>query len=247
MNPLHITLIHLYPRTMSTYGDTGNIICLQKRCEWRGIQVTIQPVEIGEEIPPQADLYFFGGGQDAAQGKVAEDLLLKSDRILTDTKAGVPLLSICGGYQLLGHSYHPADQKPIPGISLFPVETHASTDRMIGDLVITANPSLSLPKPTIVGFENHSGKTYITDTTIAKPLGTVTHGFGNNGSDHTEGCITGSAIGCYLHGSLLPKNPHLADWLLTQALTRINPDYPLTSLEDDQEWAAHAAIVERYN
>ncbi|MBU6389596.1 glutamine amidotransferase [Patescibacteria group bacterium] len=244
---LHIG--HLYPKTMSTYGDTGNIICLINRCRWRGINTVVHQLDVDTAVPEQIDLYFFGGGQDAAQSSLERDLLeKKADRLLTDTAAGVPLLAICGGYQLLGASYHPFDSPVIRGVGLFPVETRASHDRMIGDLVITANPRLNLPadQPEIVGFENHSGKTVITDPEKGFPLGTVRHGFGNNGSDRTEGCVTYNSIGCYLHGSLLPKNPRLADWLIEKAGRRHDPDFHLTPLDDRLEWQAHAVIVGRY-
>ncbi|MEI6477426.1 MAG: glutamine amidotransferase [bacterium] len=246
---MSLRIAHLYPQTMSTYGDLGNITCLVRRCEWRNIAVTVIPIEIGEEIPADIDLYFFGGGQDVAQTSVGNDLIgKKGQRILNDARAGVPILAICGGYQLLGSSYQPAEGPQIPGLGLFPVTTVAGSKRLIGDLVLTADPRLSLGEehPTIVGFENHSGNTSSIDVSIDFPLGTVRHGGGNNGSDGTEGCCVYSSIGCYLHGSLLPKNPHLADWLIQKALTHKGIDQPLAKLDDTMEWEAHQAIVGRY-
>lgn len=245
---MHIHIGHLYPSTMSTYGDAGNITCLRQRAAWRGIETTVHNLEVGVDIPKTMDLYFFGGGQDAAQGWLADDLQRsKGPRLKDDVTGGTPLLSICGGYQLLGRSYIPFAGQPIPGVGLFPVETRASKTRMIGDLVIRADTRLSLSPehPTIVGFENHSGKTSFLNKDVV-PLGTVFHGHGNNGEDSTEGCVMGSAIGCYLHGSLLPKNPHLADWLLEKACRLHASDFALDSLDDRCEWSAHDYIAGRY-
>jgi hypothetical protein len=245
---MKIRLGHLYPHSMNTYGDNGNLICLQQRAAWRDFTVEIIPLEIGTPIPKDINLYFFGGGQDAAQASLAKDLREKAERILQDVQAGTPLLAICGGYQLLGYRYLPFDSDPIPGIGLFPVETKASHDRMIGNLVIEGNPILKLDPqhPHIVGFENHSGKTTIVDTKLGQSLGKVVQGFGNNGSDQTEGCIINNAIGCYLHGSLLPKNPHLADRLLSQAFQKAGLTDNLSLLDDTLEWQAHTDIVGRY-
>ena len=235
---------HLYPATMSTYGDAGNILCLRKRAAWRGIKTELIPLEIGEPIPAGIDLYFFGGGQDAAQTAVGRDLREhRAERLRQDAAAGVPMLAICGGYQLLGDTYLPADADPISGISLLPVRTEASKKRMIGDLVI--RQSLGLENPTVVGFENHSGKTFLLSDE-ARPLGSVLRGHGNNGDDGSEGCVLHNVIGCYLHGPLLPKNPHVADWLLEQAMQRHTPGWKLGTLDDTAEWAAHRLILGRH-
>ena len=244
---MHLHVAHLYPFSMNTYGDDGNIICLKQRARWRGIDITVHQVDSGTPLPSHVDLYFFGGGQDISQESVARDLQTKADRIRHDVKKNVPLLSVCGGYQLLGAQYVPFDQPPITGIGIFPVETRASNDRMIGNLLIKADSYLNFgvhPK-TLVGFENHSGKTFI-QSQKATPLGKILHGHGNNGSDKTEGCIIHNAIGCYLHGSLLPKNPHLADWLLQKACDLHYPGYFLNPLDDTLEWRAHESIVARY-
>lgn len=246
---MEIHLGHLYPRSMNTYGDDGNIICLDKRCAWRNLKLIVHPLEVKTPIPKRIDIYFFGGGQDAAQANVSQDLLTKkAKRLQADVTAGIPLLAICGGYQLLGNAYHPFNQPVVPGVGIFPVETKASRDRMIGDLVIEANRRFDFPAEhqTIVGFENHSGKTVILDHSQAKPLGRVQAGFGNNGEDQTEGCLIHNAIGCYLHGSLLPKNPHLADWILSKALARLETGLILAPLDDSLEWDAHNYIVARY-
>ena len=240
-NKPHLHIGHLFPQTMSTYGDTGNIRCLVQRCVWRGIEVTVHPFEIGDPLIGDIDLYFFGGGQDAAQTQISQDLQKKkADRILTDVKTGTPLLAVCGGYQLLGEAYFPFDADPVPGINLFPVETHASNLRMIGNLIIKSE---LLEGKTIVGFENHSGKTLLKG---GQSLGTVVTGFGNNGVDHQEGCIIENALGCYLHGPVLPKNPHLADWLIQKALLKKGYSPVLLPLNDELEWAAHHSLVARF-
>lgn len=238
---MELHLGYLYPHSMNTYGDTGNVLCLQQRCSWRGITLVIHEIEIGAPIPKEIDLYFFGGGQDAAQEAISADLFTKQERIRTDFEKNIPLLAICGGYQLLGESYQPFKADPIPGLGIFPVITSASASRLIGNVVIASNPLFGFKThPTLVGFENHSGKTTFTNTE-ASPLGTILKGSGNNGEDHTEGCLTRNAIGSYLHGPLLPKNPHLADWILEKSLkNKISP------LDDTLEWRAHTEIVERY-
>ena len=223
---------------MNTYGDTGNIICLQRRCLWRSIAVNVVNVEIGENIPKQADLYFIGGGQDSAQSRVAHDLQRHTERLQQDTAAGIPSLSICGGYQLFGRGYQPFDGDLLPGISLFAAQTFASKQRMIGNVVIQLSNSLANLTPNqVVGFENHSGKTYLDAT--ATPFGKVLRGFGNNGEDKNEGCIRQNAIGCYLHGSVLPKNPQLADWLIEKALGE-----PLQPLDDSLELQTQRHLIQ---
>jgi CobQ-like glutamine amidotransferase family enzyme len=244
---------------MNTYGDNGNIICLKRRAHWRGIEIIVHPLEIQTPIPEKINLYFFGGGQDAAQASLAEDLVeKKGNRLKEDVQKGIPLLAICGGYQLLGEYYQPFDAERIPGVGIFPVKTEASHDRMIGNLIIRLDSGIDLSnipsetedknnQNTIVGFENHSGKTSLLNPNHSIPLGKVLQGFGNNGDDSTEGCVVNNAIGCYLHGSLLPKNPQLADWLILKALNNIDPTFTLTPIDDQLEWLAHQDIVGRYN
>lgn len=243
---MKLTIGYLYGDLMNIYGDTGNIIALRKRAQWRGIDVEIKNISIGNRIPTrqvgtQIDLYFFGGGQDQAQSIVSADLV-KSDKekvIRSEIDRGVPLLSICGGYQLLGDYYKPHKGPKLQGIGLFPAYTLASFDRMIGNIVIES----MLGK--LVGFENHSGKTYLKKG--ATPLGLVLKGFGNNGKDQTEGCIYKNAIGCYMHGSLLPKNPKLADWLLQKALeVKHGKKIELKPLDDSLELQAHNDAIKRF-
>lgn len=249
---------YLYPDLMNIYGDTGNIICLSKRCEWRDIEVEVKNISLGDPLKEKdCDLYFFGGGQDNSQNPVAKDLKEKADVLRKEVERGVPLLSICGGYQLLGEYYQPFEGARLQGANIFPVYTKASNDRMIGNIVISSQfivygktnetgdePTNELTTNLLVGFENHSGKTYLKEG--AKPLGKVITGFGNNGEDKTEGIIYKNSIGCYMHGSLLPKNPQLADWLITKALeVKYGKNIELKNLDDDLEQTAHDYIIKK--
>lgn len=237
---MKIVIGYLYGDLMNIYGDTGNIIALKKRAEWRGIEVVIKNISVGDKLEKgTADIFFFGGGQDQSQEIVAEDLTNKAGVIKQEVKRGVPLLSICGGYQLLGEYYKPHNSPKLPGVGLFSAYTLASHDRMIGNIVIESMFG------KLVGFENHSGKTYLKSN--AMPLGMVAKGFGNNGKDKKEGCIYKNAIGCYMHGSLLPKNPKLADWLLKKALVvKYGKDIELKPLDDALENQAHLIAVKRF-
>ncbi|OGE41629.1 glutamine amidotransferase [Candidatus Daviesbacteria bacterium RIFCSPLOWO2_01_FULL_36_8] len=237
---------YLYSDLMNIYGDTGNIIALTKRAEWRGIDVEVKHISIGDSLKPgTVDLFFFGGGQDQAQIEVAKDLQKKATVLKAEVEKGVPILAICGGYQLLGEFYLPRlasgkAGKPLPGINIFQSYTEASNDRMIGNIVIQTQFG------KLVGFENHSGKTYLKRGAL--PLGMVIKGFGNNGKDKTEGCIYKNAIGCYMHGSLLPKNPVLADWLLKKALeVKYRKDITLKPLDDSLESSAHQSAVQKFS
>lgn len=226
---LSITVGYLYPDLMNIYGDTGNIIALKKRAEWRGIKVKIKNISIKDTLKKgECDIYFFGGGQDQQQELVAKDLLKKGHIIKQEIERGVPLLAICGGYQLLGDYYKPHNGPRLKGVGLFPAYTVAGNKRMIGNIIIESQFG------KLVGFENHSGQTYLKSGATA--LGKVIKGFGNNGEDELEGCVYKNAIGCYMHGSLLPKNPHLADWLLEKAL-----NIKLKPLDDILELKAHGS------
>lgn len=240
---MKITIGYLYGDLMNIYGDTGNIIALKKRAQWRGIEIELKVKSLKSKIKRgEIDLYFFGGGQDQAQELVSRDLVssIKGKVIKAEVERGVPLLSICGGYQLLGEYYKPHNSPKLPGVGLFPAYTLASNDRMIGNIVVESMFG------KLVGFENHSGKTYLKKGAI--PLGMVAKGFGNNGKDQTEGCIYKNAIGCYLHGSLLPKNPKLADWLLQKALeTKYGKGIKLEPLDDTLENQAHQKAISRFS
>lgn len=239
---MKIVIGYLYGDLMNIYGDTGNIIALQKRAQWRGIDVKVKMISVGDKLKKgQVDLFFFGGGQDQQQEAVAKDLIKsgKGKVIKQEVERGVPLLSICGGYQLLGDYYKPHKGPKLPGVGLFKAYTLASYERMIGNIIIESQFG------KLVGFENHSGKTYLKKDSL--PLGLVLKGHGNNGEDGTEGYIYKHAIGCYMHGSLLPKNPKLADWLTTKALElKYGSEVKLPTLNDFFETSAHNAALQKF-
>lgn len=214
----HITLTlgHLYPDQLNLYGDRGNILTLQQRCQWRGIRLRVVELGIGDALDPDAyDMLFIGGGQDREQAPVAQDLYdTKSIGLWAAIEDDMPVLAVCGGYQLLAHYYRPASGPDMKGLGVFDawtVHRGARAPRCIGDVAIRWNGQ------TLVGFENHGGQTYLG---TAKPLGKVLKGYGNNAQDGSEGAIYRNAYGTYLHGSLLPKNPHFADHLIQLALKR---------------------------
>jgi CobQ-like glutamine amidotransferase family enzyme len=233
----------LYPDLMNIYGDRGNILTLLKRAEWRGFETKL--VELGRGTTKEmdeVDVFFFGGGQDREQALVYEDLLeFKQLPLEQAVGNGAMVLAVCGGYQLLGHYYQTAEGEKFPGIAMIDVTTEAGKKRFIGDVVIDTDIETLNPK-TLVGFENHSGRTFLGPK--ARPLGKTRLGHGNNGSDGMEGCLQGNVLGTYLHGSLLPKNPHLADYLIRNALIRRGVD-ELSPLDDSVELAAHERILLR--
>ncbi len=211
-----LTLGHLYPAQLNLYGDRGNIITLQRRCMMRGIALRVVQLGIGDALAPdEYDLLFIGGGQDREQAPVAQDIFeMKGIGLWAAVEDDMPMLAVCGGYQLLAHYYRPASGPDMRGLGIFDAWTihkGAHVPRCIGDIAIEWNGS------TLVGFENHGGRTYLG---TAKPLGKVLKGHGNNSEDRSEGAIYRHAFGTYLHGSLLPKNPHFADYLLALALQR---------------------------
>ena len=235
---LKISIGHLYPKQLNLYGDMGNIITLKKRCEWRGIEFDYQEINLDDNIL-ESDLYFIGGGQDKEQIEVSKAMYSQKDFLLTQRDNGAVFLGICGGYQLLGHYYQPFEGERLFGVSLLDAYTVAGKKRFIGN--VTAESDFLAPN-TLVGFENHSGLTYLQNDT--KPLAFVTVGNGNNGKDKTEGARYKNVFGTYLHGSLLPKNPHLADHLITLALeTRYADAIELRPLDDKLEHIAHRAAA----
>lgn len=211
-----LTLGHLYPDQLNLYGDRGNILTLQQRCRWRGIELRVVELGIGDALDPDAyDMLFIGGGQDRDQAPVAQDLYeTKSIGLWAAIEDDMPVLAVCGGYQLLAHYYRPASGPDLKGLGVFDawtVHRGARAPRCIGDVALSWNGQ------TLVGFENHGGQTYLGTT---KPLGKILKGYGNNAQDGTEGAVYRNAFGTYLHGSLLPKNPHFADHLIKLALKR---------------------------
>ncbi len=248
---MSLTIGWLYPDLMSTYGDRGNIICLKKRCEWRGIEVKIEEVSLTSDIShlESSDLLFMGGAQDRQQKIAAEDLKKNKGPVIKEMlEKNIPGLFVCGAYQFMGHYYRPAEGEDIPGLGIFDLYTvhpGKEKERCIGNITIESSnfkaplrSSGQASSNLIVGFENHGGRTYLGKG--VKPLGKVVAGYGNNGEDKTEGCIYINSIGTYLHGPLLPKNPHLADWLLESALLKkYGKHVKLEPLEDSLEWQAH--------
>ena len=237
---LKISITHLYPKLLNLYGDIGNIITLKKRCEWRGISVEFFEVNPGKSIP-ESDIYFIGGGQDKQQIDVAEELKKNKDFLTHQRDNGAVFLGICGGYQLFGHYYQPHNGDKLEGISLLDAYTVAGKKRFIGN--VTAKVDYLTPD-TLVGFENHSGLTYLQGDT--KPLASVVVGNGNNGTDMTEGARYMNVFGTYLHGSFLPKNPHFADYLISIALhKRYKEKIELSLLDDTFENKAHEALINK--
>jgi CobQ-like glutamine amidotransferase family enzyme len=236
-----LRIAHLYAEEMNIYGDRGNILTLMKRCQWRGIDVSVTAVGRGAQVAPdEFDLIFWGGGQDRDQALIFKDLVeKKADFIKQAAAAGTVVLAVCGGYQLLGDYYMAADGTRLPGIGLLDLHTVAGPRRNIGNVVVDVS-RLGLDPPTLVGFENHSGRTYLGKELA--PLGAVLQGFGNNGSDGTEGVCRANVFGTYLHGSLLPKNPHFADLLIRLALRQ---QVAVAPLDDTLELEAHREMVRR--
>jgi CobQ-like glutamine amidotransferase family enzyme len=271
---LTLTLGHLYPDQLNLYGDRGNILVLRQRCQQRGIKLLVVSLGVGDALAPdEYDMLFIGGGQDREQAHLAQDLHeTKGIGLWAAIEDDMPVLAVCGGYQLLAHYYRPASGPDMRGLGVFDAWTIHKGPRVarcVGDIAISWNGS------TLVGFENHGGRTYLG---TAQPLGKVLKGHGNNAEDASEGAIYRNAYGTYMHGSLLPKNPHFADYLIGLALRRTygkndwvdaasfeeegdltngatTPDNPkatdydpsvvLTPLDDRLEWEAHAFLLER--
>jgi CobQ-like glutamine amidotransferase family enzyme len=235
---MELRLLALYPEQMNIYADRGNILFLRRRCEWRGIGFAYSAAGPGERSDPRAhDFFYIGGGQDRDQKMVAEDMVAsKRDDLSAAVDDGAVVLAVCGGYQLLGHSYQLGNER-IPGLGLADLETiREPGERLIGNVAIEAD--LGRGSQLIAGFENHGGRTYLGNG--AAPLGRVVKGFGNNGRDGFEGVRRDNLFGTYLHGPLLPKNASLADRLIQLALARREGSEPeLEPLDDSLEGAAH--------
>lgn len=257
-----LTLTHLYPDYLNLYGDTGNLLVLKRRCQWLGLDCTIKSLTMSDvPHPGETDLYFMGGGQDNDQVAVVDDFhQLKFETIKADTEAGAVFLGVCGGYQLMGHTFLMGNGQETRGLGIINVSTQAPgtevKQRCIGNLVAEINPAIyqemlgmyAIPKElprTLVGFENHSGQTYLGPGVT--PLAKTMTGFGNNASADYEGARYKNVFGSYMHGSLLPKNPHFADYLLWLALSRkYKAPIALANLPDTEEFEAHRYAVQRY-
>jgi hypothetical protein len=237
---MNIRVGHLYPDYLNIYADRGNIAVLARRAAWRGHDLEVHEIGIGDDVDASAhDLYYLGGGQDREQLLVAHDLAAKAERLKDAHAGGAAFLAVCGGYQLLGRGYRGFHGEDMPGVVLLPLETVAGDKRMIGNVLLDTEIG------PVAGFENHAGRTRLDPG--AQPLGRVVSGFGNDGESGFEGCRLGRAIGTYLHGPLLPRNPRLADWLLAQALAHRTGGEPpeLAPLDDELEALAFAVSSDR--
>jgi lipid II isoglutaminyl synthase (glutamine-hydrolysing) len=236
---MKVVVGHLYPDYLNIYADRGNIAVLTARAAWRGIALIVRTVGPGEPTPvADVDLYYVGGGQDREQALIAPDLAARGSALSEALAGGAALLAVCGGYQLLGRFYRDRAGRELPGAGVLPLHTVAGDRRMIGDVLLECEFEPGARR-TLAGFENHAGRTMLDPAT--EPLGRVVAGFGHDGTSGYEGCRVGRAIGTYLHGPLLPRNPWLADWLLAQAIAHRTGGEPptLDALEDDLEAAAH--------
>jgi lipid II isoglutaminyl synthase (glutamine-hydrolysing) len=233
-----LRLLQLYPRDMNIYGDWGNTLTLKRRAEWHGYGVELLEYNPDDVFPNDIDIIVGGGGQDSGQSVIQDDLQKIAPELKELAEAGTPMLVICGLYQLFGRFFKTKDGIIIPGIGIFDIETHGGPERLIGN-IITESSDFG----QIIGYENHSGLTYLGKA--VKPLGKVIRGAGNNGQDEFEGARYKSIIGSYLHGSLLPKNPLIADWLIEQAITRKFGEFTPTVIDDRFATEARAVALKR--
>jgi CobQ-like glutamine amidotransferase family enzyme len=238
-NGRKLQILHLYPELLNLYGDSGNILVLRKRLEWRHLGCTVHEVHMGERASLTGiDLVFIGGGSDREQRIVCDELQRQRSELAAFVEDGGVLLAVCGGYQLLGHSYLMGNEE-VRGLSLVDLYTDRGSPRLIGNVVVGSRIA---PQP-IVGYENHGGRTHL--GAGVEPLGRVLFGHGNDGESGQEGCLYRNVVGTYVHGPLLPKNPGVADWLLSRALERRGDASELEPLDDTEELAANGAMCKR--
>ena len=236
---MKLTIGHLYPELLNLYGDRGNIQCMMKRSLWRGIEAETIAFGLEDSIDfSKLDIVLLGGGSDREQRIVCSRLRDIRENFHHYVEDGGSVLAVCGGYQLLGH-YYKTEEDTLEGLSLVDFYTEQGSPRLIDNIVLE-NPDFTLP---IVGFENHGGRTYIGDN---KPFGKVVYGHGNNGEDGQEGVLYKNVVGTYLHGPLLPKNPHICDYLLSNALERKYGKGALEPLDDTQEIQANQELYKRF-
>jgi lipid II isoglutaminyl synthase (glutamine-hydrolysing) len=233
-----LSLVHLYPREMNIYGDTGNVLVLRQRMLWRGLTVNVVPVAVGDALPNDADIVLGGGGQDAAQGDIGADFASRGAQLRAMADDGVIMLAICGTYQMLGHEFVTQEGLHIGGIGVLDLVTRGQSERLIGNNFVDTDESGRL-----VGYENHSGLTEL--GAAVRPLGTTQLGRGNNGQDRTEGAVRDNVFGTYLHGPVLAKSPRFADELLRRALARRGDSDTLEPLDDSLAERAAAVAVGR--
>jgi putative cobyric acid synthase cobQ len=240
MKKYELNILELYPKDMNIYGDSGNVLILKKRAEKRNISVNILSYNIGDSFPKNVDIVVAGGGQDSGQEKVNKDLLKIKDKLKKLAENYTPMLLICGSYQLFGNYFRTNEGKVLKGIGILNAYTEATNERMVGNIITE-----SVPFGEIIGYENHSGKTTLEGDTL--PLGLVKLGAGNNGEDSTEGARYKNVIGTYLHGSLLPKNPRIADFLISEAMAKKYPDdfTKLKALDDSLADKARKVAITR--
>ncbi len=251
---MRLVIGYLYPTVMSQYGDRGNVLTVIKRCQWRGIDVEVDELEVGDRVDPdRVDVLLVGGGADSHQRLVCEDLLrVKGEGVRRAVDEGAAAFAVCAGYQLWGHYYKTATGEELPGLGIFDTHTihraaqtgtrldtitEAGSVRAVGNLVVQWGERV------LVGFENHGGRTYLHNG--AQPLGKTLAGGGNNSEDGWEGCVYKNAIGTYLHGPAFPKNPALADHLIRAALRRRYGDIDVEPLDDGLEIVAHQQALAR--
>jgi len=225
MNEKTITVLQLYPRDMNIYGDWGNALVIKRRLQWHGYTPRLIEYNPGDVFPDDVDMILGGGGQDSGQDKIQQDLLSIGGKLHELADADVPMLMICGLYQLFGKFFKTQDGHIIEGIGLLDIETHAGPERLIGNIVTKSHEF-----GDIIGYENHSGQTFLGKG--VQPLGTVIKGAGNNGQDGTEGARYRNVLASYLHGSLLPKNPAIADFLIEKAIIKKYGEFTPTVIED---------------
>lgn len=221
--PIHI--LQLYPNDMNIYGDQGNVLVLQRRLQWHGYEPVVIEYNVGDPFPSHVDIVIGGGGQDSGQEKIHADLLKIGPQLKQLAEDGTPMLLVCGLYQLFGNFFKTSQEKTLQGIGILDVETHGTNERLIGN-IITRNDEFG----DIIGYENHSGQTFLGEG--VEPFATVVKGAGNNSRDLHEGARYKNVIGTYLHGSVLPKNPRIADAMIEIAVTKRYGEYTPHVIDD---------------
>jgi CobQ-like glutamine amidotransferase family enzyme len=239
---MELNIVDMYSDVLNIYGDIGNLICISERCKWRDIKVNHKSISVNSDHKinyDEIDMILIGGGSDKSQSIVSEDLLKQRSELENYLDNDGVLLAICGSYQMFGDNYKDVDGENIPCLEIFDIETNAKADRLIGNIVI--ENSIGLTPKTLVGFENHAGRTYHN----YDYLGEVKVGHGNNDENKYEGMVYKNFIGTYLHGPFLPKNPHIADYMILNALKKKYEIEKLPSLDDSLEIKAHNSMVKK--
>lgn len=241
---MELNFCYLYPELLNLYGDWGNVLTIEKRCQWRGIKFNLETISLNQKLEIEKyDFFFIGGGQDIQQKVVAKDLIKKGPLLKEAAEKNKVFLAICGGYQLLGKYYQPFSGEKLEGVGIFDAWTESSHYRCIGNILIETE--INNQKIKIIGFENHSGQTYLGGK--CQPLGKVIKGFGNNVKEKSEGARYKNCFGTYLHGPLLPKNPQFADYLISLALNqKYKKNINLEKIDDTLEKLAFEEVLKLY-